>query len=306
MKGVTSAHDEGRRVLDRALEAGIDLIDTANVYSEGHSEQLLGQWLGARRKQVIIATKCRFSTGPTVHDLGLSRRHIIAACEASLTRLGTDWVDLYQVHMQDGAVEVDETLRAMDDLVRSGKVRYLGCSNYTGYRLAESVAVAEKRNFARYESVQLQWSLLERGGEREVIPAARAFGLGVLVWSPLGRGLLSGKYRKDAPPPAGARLAEWKDTWAKYNVDGTWKTIEAVEKVAQEADSTPARVALAWLLRKPEVSSVILGARTVAQLEDNLAAANVTLSEAQLKVLDAVSEPAWGYPYDFIGGRERW
>jgi len=306
MKGVTSALDEGRRVLDRALDAGIDLIDTANVYSDGQSEQLLGKWLGAKRKNLIIATKCRFGMGPTVHDLGLSRRHIVQACEASLQRLGTEWVDLYQVHMQDGAVEIDETLRAMDDLVRAGKVRYVGCSNYTGYRLAEANAVAEQRNLARYESVQLQWSLLERGGEREVIPAARAFGLGVLVWSPLGRGLLSGKYRKDSPPPAGTRMAEWKDTWNKYNVDGTWKTIETVVEVAKQAETTPARVALAWLMRKPEVTSVILGARTVAQLEDNLAAATVTLTEAQVKTLDAISEPNWGYPYDFIGGRERW
>lgn len=306
MKGVTSAMDEGRKVLDRALDAGIDFIDTANVYSDGQSEQLVGQWLGAKRKSVIIATKCRFSMGPTVHDLGLSRRHIIQACEDSLRRLGSEWIDLYQVHMQDGAVDIDETLRAMDDLVRSGKVRYIGCSNYTGYRLAESVAVADKRNLARYESVQMQWSLLERGGEREVVPAARATSMGILVWSPLGRGLLSGKYRKDSPPPTGTRMAEWKDTWNKYNVDGTWKTIEAVVQVAKEADATPARVALAWLLRKPEVTSVILGARTIAQLEDNLAAASVTLSEQHLKTLDAVSEPAWGYPYDFIGGRERW
>jgi aryl-alcohol dehydrogenase-like predicted oxidoreductase len=293
-------------VLDRALEAGIDFIDTANVYSDGQSEQLVGQWLGAKRKNVIIATKCRFLMGPTVHDLGLSRRHIIQACEDSLKRLGSEWIDLYQVHMQDGAVEIDETLRAMDDLVRSGKVRYIGCSNYTGYRLAESVAVAERRNLPRYESVQMQWSLLERGGEREVVPAARVNNLGVLVWSPLGRGLLSGKYRKDSPPPTGTRMAEWKDTWNKYNVDGTWKTIETVVAVAKEADTTPARVALAWLLRKPEVSAVIVGARTLAQLEDNLAATQVKLSDAHLKTLDAVSEPSWGYPYDFIGARERW
>ncbi|MBL9038416.1 MAG: aldo/keto reductase [Archangium sp.] len=306
MKGVTSANDEAKRVLDTALDAGIDFIDTANVYSDGQSEALLGQWLGPRRRTLIIATKCRFAMGPTPHELGLSRRHIIQACEDSLRRLNTEWIDLYQVHMQDGSVGVEETLRALDDLIRAGKVRYAGCSNYTGYRLAESALTAQLKNVTRYESIQLQWSLLERGAEREMIPAAKAFGLGLLVWSPLGRGLLTGKYRKDAPPPAGTRLSEWKDTWKKYNVDGTWKTIETVAAVAAEVGSTPARVALAWLLRKPEVTSVILGARTVAQLQDNLAAQQLALTDAQVKTLDAASEPAWGYPYDFIGGRERW
>lgn len=306
MKGVTSSHDEGRRVLDRALDQGVDFVDTANVYSEGQSEELLGQWLGARRKQVIVATKCRFQSGATVHDQGLSRRHVLDACEQSLRRLKTDFIDLYQVHMQDGAVPVDETLRALDDLTRAGKVRYAGCSNYTGYRLVESLWAAERANVARYASVQLQWSLVERGAEREVIPACRAFGLGVLVWSPLGRGFLSGKYRRDMPPPEGTRLAEWKDTWRKYDVDGTWRAVDAVLAAAKELGSTPARVALAWLLAKPEVTSVILGARTVAQLDDNVAAQALKLPAEVLARLDAATQPAWQYPYDFIGAREPW
>lgn len=309
MKGVTSTEDEGRRVLERALEAGIDLFDTANVYSEGRSEELLGQWLGPRRKDVLVATKCRFAIGPgkpRPMELGLSRRHIVQACEDSLRRLGTDWIDLYQVHMQDGATEIEETLRALDDLVRSGKVRYIGCSNYTGYRLTESLWVADRRNLSRYESVQLQWSLVERGAEREVIPACRAFDLGVLVWSPLGRGLLSGKYRQGESAPKGTRLAEWRDTYARMNTDQSWQVVDAVRQVAKEVDSTPARVALAWLLAKPECSSIILGARTVAQLEDNLAAAQLELGAEHLALLDKISEPAWRYPYDFIGARERW
>ncbi len=306
MKGVTSSHDEGRRVLERALELGIDFVDTANVYSEGQSEELLGQWLGARRRQVIVATKCRFQAGATIHDQGLSRRHVIDACEQSLRRLKTDFIDLYQVHMQDGAVPVEETLRALDDLIRAGKVRYAGCSNYTGYRLVESLWAAERCNVARYASVQLQWSLVERGAEREVLPACKAFGLGVLVWSPLGRGFLSGKYRRDMPAPEGTRLAEWKDTWRKYDVDGTWKAVDAVLAAAKELGSTPARVALAWLLAKPEVSSVILGARTLAQLEDNVAAAELKLPGEVLARLDAVTQPSWQYPYDFIGAREPW
>jgi aryl-alcohol dehydrogenase-like predicted oxidoreductase len=309
MKGVTSPDDEARRVLDRAIDAGIDIFDTANVYSEGRSEELLGKWLGEKRKDVLVATKCRFPVGlgrPRPMEHGLSRRHIIQACEDSLRRLKTEWIDLYQVHMQDGATPIDETLRAMDDLVRDGKVRYIGCSNYTGYRLAESLWAADRRNLVRYESVQLQWSLLERGAEREVLPACRAFELGVLVWSPLGRGLLSGKYRKDQPPPSGSRLSEWKDTFAKYNNDKSWQIIDGVQQVAREVDSTPARVALAWLLAKPLCTSVIIGARDMKQLEDNLAATQLQLTAEQVFRLDKLSEPAWAYPYDFIGGREPW
>ncbi len=201
MKGVTSTDEEARRVFDAALDAGINLIDTANVYSEGRSEELTGEWIRGKRERVVVATKCRFPIGMGMkpvgpHDQGLSRKHIIAACDASLTRLDTDFIDLYQVHMQDGAVPIDETLRALDDLVTSGKVRYVGCSNYTGYRLVESLWASDRRDLHRYESVQLQWSLVVRDAEREVVPACRAFDLGVLVWSPLARGFLSGKYQK--------------------------------------------------------------------------------------------------------------
>ena len=309
MKGVTAPDDEARRMLDAALAAGVDFVDTADVYSDGKSEELLGQWLGIRRRDVILATKCRFALGtskPRPMDQGLSRRHILQACEDSLRRLKTDWIDLYQVHMQDRATPIDETLRALDDLVRSGKVRYIGCSNYAGYRLTESLWQSDRRNLVRYESVQLQWSLLERGAEREVIPACRAFELGVMVWSPLGRGLLSGKYSKDQAPPSGSRLEAWKDSYAKYNNERTWQVVDGVRSVARELESTPARVALAWLLAKPEVSSVILGVRDVKQLEDNLAASSVKLSPQHLEKLNKISEPIWAYPYDFIGMREPW
>lgn len=308
MKGVTSPDDEARRVLDRALEAGIDFLDTANIYSEGRSEELLGAWLGERRKKVILATKCRFPVveEPGPMDQGLSRRHIIEACEDSLRRLRTDWIDLYQVHMQDGSTPVEETLRALDDLVSAGKIRYAGCSNYTGYRLVESLWVSDRRDLVRYDSVQLQWSLIERGAEREVLPTCRELGLGVLVWSPLGRGLLTGKYQRGVEPPRGSRLELWRDTYARFNTERTWQIVEAVSEVARELESTPARVAVAWLLSKPLCSSVIIGARDLQQLEDNLAACEVELSSHQLQRLDKVSEPAWGYPYDFIGIREPW
>mgnify|MGYP003752104519 FL=1 len=199
MKGVTSTDDQARRVFDAALEDGVNLVDTANVYGDGASERMVGAWIKGKRDRVLVATKCRFPFDmglrqPGPHDQGLSRKHIMEACEASLRRLDVETIDLYQVHMQDRSVGIEETLRALDDLVSQGKVRYIGCSNYTGYRLVEALSVAERRRTVRYESVQLQWSLIVRGAEREVIPACEAFGVGVMVWSPLARGFLSVKY----------------------------------------------------------------------------------------------------------------
>jgi aryl-alcohol dehydrogenase-like predicted oxidoreductase len=307
MKGVTSSDVEGRAVLERALEMGINFIDTADIYSEGRSEERLGTWLGTRRKDIVLATKCRFGMpGAGPMDQGLSRRHILSACDASLERLKTDYIDLYQVHMQDGSVPIEETLRALDDLVSSGKVRYVGCSNYTGYRLVQSLWAADKRNITPYQSIQLQWSLLERGAERDVLPACREFGLGVMVWSPLCRGFLSGRYQRGQQPPKGSRLDVWRDTYAKYDNEKSWQTIDAVVSIAKELQTSPARVALAWLLSKPLCHSIVIGARDVKQLEDNVAALEVKLSAEQLSRLDKISEPAWGYPYDFISSREAW
>ena len=311
MKGVTSSDEEARRVLDAALEAGVDFIDTANVYSEGRSEELLGQWLEGRRQRVVLATKCRFPTvmsegAPWENDFGLSRKSVIKNCEDSLRRLRTDYIDLYQVHMQDGATPVDETLRALDDLCRAGKIRYAGCSNYTGYRLVESLWSADRRNTLRYESVQLQWSLLVRDAERELVPACRAFDLGVLVWSPLGRGFLSGKYKKGEPPPAGSRLSEWKDSWLRLQGDRHWTLLDAVRRVAARLGTTPAVTSLAWLLGRAEVTSVIVGARDDKQLRENLAALNVKLGVDERRELDEASKPEWGYPQDFIATREPW
>ena len=305
MKGVTSPDAEARRVLDAALDAGIDFIDTADIYSEGRSEELLGQWLEGRRAGLVVATKCRFSMGPSPNDAGLSRHHIIAACEASLRRLRTDWIDLYQMHLQDTQVPIEETLRALDDLVRAGKVRYAGCSNYTGGRLVESLWAADRRGTVRYDSVQLQWSLAVRDAEREVIPACRDFGLGVLVWAPLARGFLSGKFRRGEPPPAGSRLESWKDSMRLLDNDRNWATIDAVRGIATERSVTPAAVAIAWLLARSEVTSVIIGARDGKQLTENLAAGDLTLSSAELSRLDEVSQIDLGYPYSFIQAFER-
>jgi len=311
MKGVNSDDAEARRVFDAALEAGIDTVDTANIYSEGRSEELLGEWMKGKRERITLATKCRFPTeGDTasVHPnrSGLSRESILWNCEQSLRRLRTDYLDLYQVHMQDRTVPIEETLRALDDLVRSGKVRYVGCSNYTAYRLTESLWAADRRQLERYEGIQLLWNLVTRDAERELIPAARAFSLGVMVWSPLARGFLSGKYRKGQPPPPGTRLEAWKDSWATTATDQNWRTLDAVEAVAKRRETTPAAVALAWLLARPEVSTVIIGARTVQQLQDNLRALSVKLTAEDVKQLDEVSQPAWGYPYGFIGRWEPW
>src|SRR3954464_3267427 len=275
MKGVHSNDAEARRVFDAALDAGMDTVDTANGYAEGRSEELLGQWMKGRRHAVTMATKVRFPTlGGTApmhpNESGLSRQSIVWNCEQSLKRLRTDFIDLYQVHMQDRSVPIEETVRALDDLVQAGKVRYAGCSNYTGYRLTESLWAADRLRLSRYESIQLQWNRVARDAERELIPAARTFALGVMVWSPLARGFLSGKYRKGQAPPGGTRLESWKDSWAMTATDQNWRTLEAVQTGAPRRETTPAAVALAWLLAKPEVSTVMVGARTVQQLQENL------------------------------------
>src|SRR5262249_4774513 len=228
---------------DDALEAGIDFVDTANVYGEGRSEEVLGEWLGARRPRGVVAPKCRFPLRPHAsgpNQYGLGRKHIIQACEGSLRRLRSEYIDLYQVHMQDRSVPIEETLRALDDLVVAGKVRYIGCSNYAGYRLVESLWAADRRGTVRYESLQLQWSLVSRDCERELIPACRTFGLGVLPWSPLGRGFLSGKYRRGEAPPEGTRLAAWRDTWARTQSERNWAVLDAVRGVAHKHGATPA------------------------------------------------------------------
>jgi aryl-alcohol dehydrogenase-like predicted oxidoreductase len=312
MKGVTSSDEEAHRVFDRAVDAGINLVDTANVYSEGKSEELTGKWIKGKRDRMLLATKCRFPVGfgvtstPGPHDWGLSRKAILSACDASLKRLDTDYIDLYQVHMQDTSVAIDETLRALDDLVTQGKVRYIGCSNYTGYRLVESLWTADRLLRHRYESVQLQWSLAVRSAEREIVPACRAFRLGTLIWSPLARGFLSGKYKRNQPPPTGTRLESWRETFQAFDNDRMWSLLDMVERVAKRRESTTAAVALAWLLAKPETTSVIIGARSVKQLEENLRACDVKLSAEDVSELDDASKPNWEYPYDFIGRQQPW
>jgi len=310
LKGVTSSEEEARRVFDRALEAGINLVDTANVYTEGRSEELTGEWAAGKRDQLLIATKCRFPIGfgmthkPGPNEWGLSRKAIMTACEGSLRRLKTDVIDLYQVHMQDRNVAIDETLRALDDLVTEGKVRYIGCANYAGYSLVESLWAADRLQTHRYESVQLQWSLVRRSAERELIPAAAAFGLGVLVWSPLSRGFLSGKYQRGQPAPAGSRLKVHQDDFRAFDNEKNWNLLDVVGRIAEQHETTHSAVSLAWLLARPQTSSILVGARTEAQLEDNLRALSVKLTSENFRALDEASRPDWDYPWDVIRDAE--
>jgi aryl-alcohol dehydrogenase-like predicted oxidoreductase len=309
MKGVTSSDDEAERVLDAAIDAGIDLIDTADVYSEGRSEELLGRHLGGRRRKVLLGHQV-----PVRHrarrrrpqQQGLSRHHIVSSVEQSLRRLRTDTIDLFQTHMQDRAVPIEETLRALrrpaarrqDPLRRLLELHRL--------RLVESLWAADRRNTARYDSVQLQWSLVSRDCEREVIPASRRLRPRRPRLEPARPRLPLGQVPSRRTAAAGTRLESWKDTWPRWRRSGHWATLDVVRAIADRRGATPASVSVAWLLSRPELTSVIIGARTVAQLRDNLAALELQLEATEIAALDKASEPDWGYPYDFIKLREAW
>ena len=286
-----------REQVDLCLEAGITMIDTADVYSDGASEEIVGEVLRGRRDDVLVATKARFAMGDGPNDAGLSRHHLIRACEASLRRLQTDHIDLYQLHERDGLTPPEETWAALDHLVSSGKVRYVGISNFSGWHLMEALDVTELHDFARPISQQIHYTLQAREAEYELIPAGVDHGLGVLVWSPLAGGLLSGKYRRGQDPPAGSRLlSDWdeppvRDEAALYDI------VDVLVEVGESHGVSAAQVALAWLLTRPAVSSVVIGARTTEQLTDNLAAADLVLDDDELARLEEVSRPPLIYPY---------
>jgi aryl-alcohol dehydrogenase-like predicted oxidoreductase len=288
---------EARRLLDMCLDAGVNLIDTADVYSRGLSEEILGDALGGRRERLLIATKARFRMGDGPNDAGLSRQHLIEACEASLKRLRTDHIDLYQVHQWDGQTPLEETVSALDALLRAGKVRYLGASNYSAWHLMKALGVADRMGAERFVSQQIHYSLQAREAEYELVPVSLDQGLGILVWSPLAGGLLSGKYRRGASAPEGTRhFANWgeppiRDEAKLYDI------IEVLVPIAEQRGVTAAQVALAWLLGRPAVTSLIVGARTEAQLADNLKAAELELTAEERATLDAVSAPPLLYPY---------
>ncbi|MCO4317455.1 aldo/keto reductase [Phyllobacterium sp. 21LDTY02-6] len=286
-----------RRQVGMALDAGINLFDTADVYSNGASEEILGQALKGKRDAVILATKARFRMGDAPNDAGLSRYHLIRAAEASLKRLGTDHVDLYQLHQWDGLTPLDETLEAVDRLVRDGKVRYAGVSNFSAWHLMKAMGVAAMEKFIAPVSQQIHYSLEARDAEYELIPATLDQKLGVLVWSPLAGGLLSGKYRRDQAAPEGTRqLANWGEPPIR-DENRLYDIVDVLVRIAADRGVSAAQIALAWLIGRRGVTSVIVGARTDAQLADNLKAAEVILTPEERADLDHVSQLPLIYPY---------
>jgi aryl-alcohol dehydrogenase-like predicted oxidoreductase len=319
------------RIMDCYADAGGNVLDTANNY--GRSEEIIGRWLKARghREQWIVCSKVRFPIGDKPNDVGLSRKHIFNAIENTLRNLQTDYLDLYQAHCWDHATPLDETLRAFDDLITAGKVRYIGASNFAGWHLVKAVDASERRGWARYVNLQSQYNLLCRSPEWEILPACRACGIGFTVWSPLAAGWLSGKYSRQKPPPANSRMAsaaqtpeQWKQLLSagvsatvphphriesqqefrrlvqQQETDCRWNIIEAVADVAKARGTSCSQVALAWLLAQPGVTAPALGVRSVEQLQDNLGCLEWTLSEAELKWLNEVSDPGLPYPHDFF------
>jgi aryl-alcohol dehydrogenase-like predicted oxidoreductase len=294
--GSTQA-DDARQQVDMCLDAGVNLIDTADVYSGGLSEEIVGEVLRGRRDQVLLATKVRMPMGQGPNDAGLSRHHVISGCEASLRRLGTDHIDLYQVHEWDGQTPLEETLAALDLLVRSGKVRYVGCSNYAGWQLMKALGTADLAGLPRFVSQQIYYSLQAREAEYELIPAAVDQGLGVLVWGPLAGGLLSGKYRMTEQPSAESRqLTSWGEP-PVYDRERLYDIVEVLLSIAGSRGVSAAQVALAYLLGRPGVTSLVIGARTAAQLADNLAAASLRLTGDERAELDKISAQPLIYPY---------
>jgi aryl-alcohol dehydrogenase-like predicted oxidoreductase len=290
--------DGARRQVDICLDAGVNLIDTADVYSGGLAEEITGEVIKGRRDMLLLSTKVRMTMGDGPNDAGLSRQHIIAGCEASLRRLGTDHIDIYHVHEWDGQTRLEETLSALNSLVSAGKVRYLAASNYAGWQLMKALAVADSHGFERFAAQQVYYSLEARDAEYELVPLAVDQGLGILVWSPLAGGLLSGKYRRDGSPESGTRQVS--GTWNEPPVrtrEKLYDTVEILADIAGAHGASPAQVALAWLLGRPAVTSVIIGARTDEQLIDNLGGASLLLSADERAALDKVSAPELIYPH---------
>jgi aryl-alcohol dehydrogenase-like predicted oxidoreductase len=280
-----------------SLDAGINFIDTADTYSEGESERTLGQSLrnlGIARKDVVLATKVYSRVGPGRNDVGASRGHIMDAIDASLKRLGVDHIDLYQIHGNDVLTPIEETLRALDTLVQQGKVRYIGVSNWQAWKIARALGLSEAKGLARFDTLQAYYSIAGRDLEREIVPMLEAEKTGLLVWSPLAGGLLSGKFSRENQKPAGTRRAEFD--FPIVDKERTWKVLDAIAPIAQAHNCSAARIALAWVLAKPFVTSVIIGAKDVKQLNDNLAAVDVKFSAEEVKQLDEVSALPPEYP----------
>jgi aryl-alcohol dehydrogenase-like predicted oxidoreductase len=307
--GREASEEDSKRLVDRFLDAGGNFIDTADVYSKGVSEEITGRAIKGVRDDVVLATKVYFPMGEGPNDTGLSRKHVTQGCEDSLRRLGTDYIDLYQVHCWDSATPLKETLSALTDLVRSGKVRYIGVSNFTGWQLVKSVCLSEANGLERFVCLQPQYSLVERNIEREILPICLEEGLGVIPWSPLGGGFLSGKYRREEEPPQGSRISEavasMEEHWDRRATDRNWRALDVVGRISEETGKSYAQISLNWLLRQDGVTAPIIGARTLEQLEDNLGASGWTLDEEQVEELSDASALEDVYPYRFIRNAQR-
>jgi aryl-alcohol dehydrogenase-like predicted oxidoreductase len=297
--GGGGATDAGgaRRLLDICLDAGLNMFDSADVYSAGMAEEILGKAIEGRRDSVIVSTKATFRSGPGANDLGSSRFHLIRAVEASLRRLGTDYIDLFQLHGFDALTPVEEVLHTLDDLVRAGKIRYVGVSNFSGWHLMKSLAAAEKHGLPRYVAHQAYYSLIGRDYESELMPLGIDQGVSAVVWSPLGWGRLTGKLRRGAPLPALSRLHKTAEAGPPVADEALYRVVDALDIVAQETGKTIPQIALNWLLQRPTVASVIIGARDEAQLRDNLGALGWNLTSEQARRLDEASAFIPPYPY---------
>jgi aryl-alcohol dehydrogenase-like predicted oxidoreductase len=299
MYGVIGKVDQNGadQLVKGAMDQGVNFFDTADVYSEGVSEKTVGQSfknLNIPRNEIVLATKVFSRVGPGRNDAGASREHIMDAVEASLRRLQTDYIDLYQIHGNDSITPVEETLRALDTLVTQGKVRYVGVSNWQAWKIAKALAISEFKNLPRFDTLQAYYSIAGRDLERELVPLLQAEMTGLLVWSPLAGGLLSGRFSRENQNPPGSRRSEFD--FPIVDKERTWRILEAMAPIAQEHDCSAARISLAWLLAKPVVTSVIVGAKRLDQLQDNLAAANLELSADEIKLLDEVSALPPEYP----------
>lgn len=307
-KAIGAVDQKGADALVKAaINGGINFFDTADVYAEGKSEKTLGQSfknLNISRKDVVLATKVYSRVGPGRNGMGASRGHIMDAVEASLRRLQTDYIDLYQIHGNDPITPVEETLRALDTLVTQGKVRYIGVSNWQAWKIAKALAISDFKNLARFDTLQAYYSIAGRDLERELVPLLEEEKTGLLVWSPLAGGLLSGKFSRENQKPQGSRRSEFD--FPVVDKERTWKILEAMAPIAKAHDCSPARISLAWLLAKPAVTSVIIGAKRLDQLQDNLAAVELALTEDEIKLLDEVSAlppeyPGWMFPVQSAG-----
>jgi aryl-alcohol dehydrogenase-like predicted oxidoreductase len=294
-------------IVNMAVEGGINFFDTADVYSEGMSEELLGKALGAKRKDIVLATKLYGRKGPGPNDVGSSRLHIISACEASLKRLGTDYIDLYQVHHFDRKTPLEETMRALDDLVRQGKVRYIGCSNFSGWHLMKSISLSRELHLEQFVTTQNYYSLIARELEFEIVPLCLDQNLGILLWSPLAGGFLTGKFRRGKPRPQGVRRASTENNFLQFDEEKGFDIIEELDRIGKSHNATVTQAALNYLLRKPAVSSVIIGVRSVEQLKDDLNTVNWVITPEEVARLDQLSAPPRIYPYwmQEFAGRER-